>query len=98
MAAVFMLCEIDDFADRPADAVEDIHAPLGASVLGFHWIQHHPAVCMKTDPVVRKDRIRRMRLRYVLSHDDLDVVGTQLPYQRIEFEQRRGLLGFRRCI
>ena len=92
LALLLVLRQVDQLrhpkAVTCAQLVEQLRPPLQPPILGKHRIQHDRAVGMEADPVVRKDRIRRMRVGSVFEHVHVDAGLAQASRQGVELAQR----------
>ena len=70
--------QVDQLTDMKlvfgAETLDDVGTPFGATIFGLHRVQDDAPVRMKADPVVRKNRIRRVRFIRVVDNDNVDPV------------------------
>ena len=96
MAVGLVMGQVHDFPHLESQLrmqlFDDVRAPLAATILCLHGIQHDRAVRMKADPVVGKYRVRRVGLARVVEHDHVDACFAQRRCQALEFRQGRLLL------
>ena len=71
---------------------DDVRAPLTATILRLHGIEHDGSVGMKADPVIGEYRIRRVGLARIVEHDDVDAGIAQCRCKSLEFRQGSPLL------
>ena len=75
--------------------LNDIHASLAATVMRLHRVQDYAPVRMKTDPVIGKYRVGRMRFESIVEYNDFNFGSSQLRHERIKFLERRRVLFLR---
>ena len=97
-----MVRQIDDLGHLKSigcvETFDDIHAALSTAIASFHRIKYDPTVGVKAHPVVRKDRVRRVRLRSVFDDDCFYAVSTKIGHQVVKLRHRGLLLLVRRRI
>lgn len=92
----FFLCFAMSQVDRARDMesvtcvqrFDDIEAPLQPAVRRQHRVQDHCAIGVETDPVVREDRIGRMRLERIFKDQNVHPGLRQGIRQVVELHQR----------
>ena len=92
MTFLFVLRQVNNLPDLEIELLQNVQAPFSAPIDRFHRIENDSAVGVKTDPVVRKDRIRCMWLPCIFDNDDVNAIRPQFGNQTIELPQRFFLL------